>query len=105
MSNQEFKTAINLLLKKAPENWSELQVRYQYFDGAMKIKTYSRVNDKQDWQPFNFGSFDLMDFFDNYRSKSHPKLDKPWSVLILTVHKDHSAKIEYEYGDPNILGG
>lgn len=105
MSNQEFEAAVNLLLEKAPEDWFELQVRYQCFDGAMKIKTYSKNEESQDWNSFNFGGFDLMDFFDNYRSVTHPKLDEPWSVLTLSVDKDLVVEVEYGYGDPNVLGG
>lgn len=105
MSNQEFKEAVNLLLQKAPKGWSELQVRYQYFDGATKIKAYCKSDENRDWKAFNFGGFDLMDFFDDYRAKSHSKLDNPWSVLVLTVGKDQSVKVEYEYGDPDVLGG
>ena len=103
MSAGEFSDVVGLVTPKAPSDWSMLQVRYRYYDDAADLKTYFKAKDDEDWRSFDGGSFDLMDVFDDYREKTHPGLDDPWSVIYLTIGEHNNIEVQFEFGDPGIF--
>ena len=103
MSHDDFKPVVDLVAPKAPDDWTELRVRYRHYDDAADLKTHFKSSGSNDWEPFDGGGFDVMDIFDEYRDRTHPDLDEPWSVLNLTIKKTGGMDVEFEYGDPGIF--
>jgi len=103
MSHDEFKPIVDLVAPELPGDWTELRVRYRYYDDASDLKIHFKASGSNDWASFNGGGFDVMDIIDDYRERTHPKLDEPWSVLILTIKKTGDMDVGFEYGDPGIF--
>lgn len=102
MANEEFKGAVELTAARAPRDWTELRIRYRYYDGAMDVDTSYKSASASEWKHFDVGSFDLMDWFEAYY-KSLPPTSKPWSAVTLTVDRKQRIEAEYGYGDPGVL--
>lgn len=103
MNHDELKPVVDLVAPKAPEGWTELRIRYRYYDNAADLKTHFKTSGSEDWEYFDGGDFDVMDIFDGYRYRTHPDLEEPWSVLNLTTKRTGEMGIAFEYGDPGIF--
>ena len=103
MSHDEFKPVVDLAKSKAPDGWTELRVQYRYYDDAADLKTHFKRSGSSDWKSFDGSEFEVMDIFDAYRDTTHPDLDEPWSVLILTIKQTGEMDVAFEYGDPGMF--
>ncbi|MDE1465493.1 hypothetical protein [Spartinivicinus poritis] len=103
MSNEEFEPAARLLEENAPNDWCKLCAHYRYHDGLMDIKVFFKKSLQEDWSIFDTGGFDLMDFFDEYRSKTHHLAENPWSGIRVTVDKTRKIEVDFEYHKQDIF--
>lgn len=57
---------VDLIAPNAPEGWNELYVIGLYHDDVMKIETFSRMEGDTEWQKYDGGGFDLLDWFEEF---------------------------------------
>lgn len=104
MHDHNFKKSVDLLIAKAPNGWTQIEVRYQYYDGAMKINTYYKDSQSGDWLSFNYSEFDLMDTIDEQRELDYQRSENRWTTLTLTISSRSNSTVLYGYDVPNVLG-
>ncbi len=106
MSGIEFAPLVAVLLSFAPPNWTAMRVTYRY-DNALAVadtETYAISAGSKDWVRVGHSGFKLMDFFDAYRERVHPKMERPWTTIAVTVRRENQEPVvEFGYEPANIL--
>lgn len=101
MSTAEFAPLIAILLTLAPPNWVEMRATYRYDQAARMsdVTTHAVTTaSNQQWVQVGHTTFDMMDFFDTYRAKTHAGMAKPWTSVTVTVKRGGSEPmLEFGY--------
>jgi hypothetical protein len=105
MTTSDFAPLI-LLLALAPPDWVAMRATYRYDDPLSDVRTYAIMASSNDeWVRVSHTEFKMMDFFDTYREKTHPKMEKPWTTMTVTIKRDDDVPVvEFGYETPDIIG-
>lgn len=103
---EEFRPVVNWVLRYAPKEWEQLKFTYAYYKQIGQIHVYSKNAASDTWAPFSTSGFEMHDFFDAYRARTHPTMAKPWTAIIVLVSKTSatfSASLCYAIPRPSVL--
>src|SRR5437762_1625035 len=77
---EEFRPAVNWILRYAPKEWTQLKFTYAYYDQLGVTHAYAKSGASDTWAVISHSDFEMHDFFDTYRAKTHPTMAKPWTA-------------------------
>ncbi len=88
---EEFRPVVNWMQRLAPKRWSRLKFTYSFYDGLGVIHAYAMTSGSSAWKALSHSDFEMHDFFDAYRNRTHPSMVKPWAAVIVLVYGESST--------------